>query len=46
MNINNSIKDEIKQRYSKIAIMGNSDSCCMPSLSECCNTDNIVLILK
>ncbi len=41
MNIDNSIKDEIKQRYSKIAIMGNSDSCCMPSSSECCSIEEI-----
>jgi hypothetical protein len=29
------IKDKIRERYSKIAVFGNSDSCCMPS-SECC----------
>ena len=34
------IKEKIKDRYGKIALFGNSDSCCMPSssssLSECC----------
>ncbi len=34
----NSIKEEIKQRYGKIAITGSSDSCCMPS-SECCSIE-------
>jgi len=38
MNNEENIKKEIKQRYGKIALSGNSDSCCMPS--ECCNTDN------
>jgi arsenite methyltransferase len=34
------IKDKIKDRYSKITISGNSDSCCMPSSSsKCCNTE-------
>ncbi len=33
------IKDKIKERYGKIALFGNSDSCCMPSSSECCNTE-------
>lgn len=31
----NDIKEEIKERYGKIALFGNSDSCCMPS--ECCS---------
>jgi arsenite methyltransferase len=35
------IKEKIKDRYGKIALVGNSDSCCMPSssssLSECCS---------
>jgi hypothetical protein len=28
------IKEKVKQRYGKIAIAGNSESCCMPT--ECC----------
>jgi arsenite methyltransferase len=32
------IKDKIKQRYTKIALSGNTESCCMPG-SECCPTD-------
>jgi len=31
------LKEEIKERYSKIALSGNSDSCCMP---ECCSSDS------
>ena len=30
------IKEKIRERYGKIAVFGNSDSCCMPS-SECCS---------
>ncbi len=35
------IKDKIKERYGKIALFGNSDSCCMPSSSssKCCSTE-------
>jgi SAM-dependent methyltransferase len=36
----NIIKEEIKKRYGKIALSGNSDSCCMPS--ECCGVENSV----
>jgi len=32
------IKEKIKERYGKIALSENSESCCMPS--ECCNTDD------
>ena len=32
------IKERIKERYGKIAVFGNSDSCCMPS--ECCSLEN------
>ncbi|MEJ7642577.1 MAG: arsenite methyltransferase [Candidatus Nitrosocosmicus sp.] len=32
------IKEKIKEKYGKIALVGNSDSCCMPS--ECCNIDS------
>jgi arsenite methyltransferase len=35
-NNDDNIKEKIKERYGKIAIFGNSDSCCMPS-SECCS---------
>ncbi|MDQ6724135.1 MAG: arsenite methyltransferase [Thermoproteota archaeon] len=38
MRNDNTIKEEIKQRYGKIALTGNLDSCCMPS-SECCSTE-------
>ena len=33
------IKEKVKERYGKIALVGNSDSCCMPSTSSsnCCN---------
>ena len=32
------IKEKIKERYGKIALFGNSDSCCIPS--ECCSEEN------
>jgi arsenite methyltransferase len=45
MEKNLQIKDKIKDRYSKIAISGNSDSCCMPSSSsKCCNTEVVVVV--
>jgi ubiquinone/menaquinone biosynthesis C-methylase UbiE len=31
------IKENVKERYSKIALTGNSDCCCMPE--ECCSID-------
>lgn len=34
------IKEKAKEKYGKIALFENSDSCCMPS-SECCNTKEI-----
>ena len=40
------IKEKVKERYGKIALVGNTDSCCMPSTSSsnCCsgssNSDN------
>ncbi len=37
-NDDKNIKEKIKERYGKIAVFGNSDSCCMPS-SECCSSD-------
>jgi SAM-dependent methyltransferase len=33
------IKEKIRQTYSKIAIDGNNENCCMPG-SVCCNTDS------
>jgi arsenite methyltransferase len=32
------IKEKIKQRYAKIPLSGNTESCCMPG-SVCCSTD-------
>ncbi len=32
------IKEKIKERYGKIALLGNVDSCCMPG--ECCQVNN------
>ena len=34
----NSIKDDIRKRYSKIVVTGNTDCCCMPG--ECQNGDS------
>lgn len=37
------IKEKIKERYGKIALVGNTDSCCMPmpsSSSSCCSSNN------
>src|ERR671933_2758568 len=36
------IKEKVKERYSKIALVGNTDSCCMPSISSssCCSSSN------
>ena len=31
-----SIKEKVKERYGKIALVGNADSCCMPG-SSCCD---------
>jgi arsenite methyltransferase len=36
------LKEKIKEQYGKIAIDGNSNSCCMPS-SDCCGTSEILL---
>ena len=36
------LKDKIKEQYGKIALDGNSNSCCMPS-SDCCSTSEIIL---
>lgn len=43
MNKQLELKDKIKEQYGKIALDGNSNSCCMPS-SECCGgTSEIIL---
>ena len=36
------IKEKIKERYGKIALVGNTDSCCMPSTSSssCCGSSS------
>jgi len=36
------IKEKIKEKYGKIALVGNTDSCCMPSISSssCCSSSN------
>jgi len=36
------LKDRIKEQYEKIALDGNSNSCCMPS-SSCCSTDEPII---
>jgi arsenite methyltransferase len=33
------LKEKIKEQYGKIAIDGNSNSCCVPS-SDCCGTSS------
>src|SRR3954451_1017187 len=41
--MSNEIKEKIKANYGKIAVFGNSDSCCMPSTStssDCCSGDS------
>ncbi len=35
------LKEKIKEQYGKIAVDGNSNSCCMPS-SDCCGTSEII----
>jgi arsenite methyltransferase len=37
------IKEKIKERYGKIAVDGNSNSCCIPS-SDCCGTPSEILL--
>jgi arsenite methyltransferase len=36
------IKEKVKEKYGKIALVGNSDSCCMPSTSSssCCSSND------
>jgi ubiquinone/menaquinone biosynthesis C-methylase UbiE len=36
------LKEKIKEQYGKIALDGNSNSCCMPS-SDCCGTSSEIL---
>ena len=42
MNKQLELKKKIKEQYGKIALDGNSNSCCMPS-SDCCSTSEIIL---
>ena len=35
------LKEKIKEQYGKIALNGNSESCCMPS-SDCCSPIDII----
>ena len=42
MNKQSQLKEKIKEQYGKIALDGNSNSCCMPS-SDCCSTSEIIL---
>ncbi len=37
------LKEKIKEQYGKIALHGNSNSCCVPS-SDCCGTSSEILI--
>ncbi|KAA2283537.1 arsenite methyltransferase [Candidatus Nitrosocosmicus sp. SS] len=37
------LKEKIKEQYGKIAVDGNSNSCCMPS-SDCCSTSSEVVL--
>jgi arsenite methyltransferase len=37
------LKEKIKEQYGKIALDGNSNSCCVPS-SDCCGTSSEILI--
>lgn len=39
MVLSQEIKEKIKQRYGKIALSGNTESCCMPG-SVCCDTES------
>ena len=36
------LKEKIKEQYGKIALNGNTESCCMPS-SDCCSTTDILI---
>ena len=35
------IKEKVKERYGKIALTGNSESCCTPSI-ECCDSSAVI----
>ena len=37
------LKEKIKEQYGKIALSGNTESCCMPS-SDCCGTSLMLLL--
>jgi arsenite methyltransferase len=36
------LKEKIKEQYGKIALTGNTESCCMPS-SDCCGSDSVII---
>ena len=36
------LKEKIKEQYGKIALSGNTNSCCMPS-TDCCSPSEIIL---
>ena len=42
--MDNSIKDDIKKKYSKIVVSGNTDCCCMPG--ECDSGDSLIDVTK
>ena len=45
---NEIIKEKVKERYGKIALVGNSDSCCMPyffRMLQCIKVDSILILL-
>jgi ubiquinone/menaquinone biosynthesis C-methylase UbiE len=35
------IKEKVKERYGKIALIGNSENCCAPSI-ECCDSSKLI----
>ena len=43
--MSNEIKEKIKERYDKIAVFGNSDSCCTPASpsSNCCGGGDSII---
>src|SRR6185369_11097656 len=42
MNKQLQLKEKIKEQYGKIALVGNSNSCCMPS-SDCCSPRDVTI---
>jgi hypothetical protein len=39
------IKEKVKERYKKIALEGNSESCCAPSL-DCCDSRTVFSVVQ